>query len=183
MDNTQPIDPALQKYLHTFIRSIQDFPKPGILFWDITPLLADKDALAQTIAGMAEPFRNRQIDRVVGIESRGFILGTAIARELNCGFVPVRKPHKLPAQTIRQEYALEYGTDTLEMHADAVQPGQQILMVDDLLATGGTMQASCQLVERLGGKILGLSFLIELAFLKGRSRLPGYDLHCLLTFV
>jgi len=182
MDKTQRSDPAVRKYLLTFIRSIQDFPKPGILFWDITPLLADKNALAHTIACMAAPFQDQHIDLVVGIESRGFILGTAIARELNCGFVPVRKPHKLPSQTIRQEYALEYGTDTLEMHADAVRPGQRILMVDDLLATGGTMQASCQMVEKLGGKILGLSFLIELAHLKGRSRLAGYDLHCLLTF-
>jgi adenine phosphoribosyltransferase len=179
---TQRIDPAVRNHLQKLIRSIQDFPKPGILFWDITPLLADKEALAQTITSMAAPFQDQQIDLVVGIESRGFILGTAIARELDCGFVPVRKPHKLPHETISQEYALEYGTDRLEMHADAIKTGQRILMVDDLLATGGTMQASCQMVEKLGGRIMGISFLIELAHLKGKEKLTDYDVHCILTF-
>jgi adenine phosphoribosyltransferase len=172
----------LQKKLLPLIRNVPGFPKPGIVFRDITPLLADAQGLALAIQGMAQPFRQQHIDLVVGAESRGFIFGAALARELNCGFVPVRKPGKLPAQTIAQEYTLEYGTDRLEMHADAVAPGQRILMVDDLLATGGTMRACCHMVEKLGGKIAGITFLIELAFLPGRKVLAEYPVHALISY-
>jgi len=141
--------------LRGLIRNVKDFPKPPIVFRDITPLLRDAEGLAQAGAAMAEAFRDKEIDVVVGAESRGFIFGILVARELNCGFVPVRKPGKLPYKTISQQYELEYGVDTLEMHADAVSPGQRVLLVDDLLATGGTMQACCQMVEQLGGKIIG----------------------------
>ncbi len=160
-----------------YIRSIVDFPKPGIVFRDITPLLADADALAYSVEAMAKPFVGRGVELVVGAESRGFIFGTAVARYLHCGFIPVRKPGKLPAETIAQEYSLEYGTDKIEIHADAIQPGQKVLMVDDLLATGGTMKACCDLVEKLRGDIIGISFLIDLAFLNGRKLLEGYEIH------
>ncbi|MBN1846224.1 MAG: adenine phosphoribosyltransferase [Sedimentisphaerales bacterium] len=170
------------EYIRSLIRSVPDFPRPGIVFRDITPLLADAEALARTCRVMADPFRGQAVDLVVGAESRGFIFGTAIALELQAGFVPIRKPGKLPAETIFQEYALEYGTDRLEMHADAVKPGQRILMVDDLLATGGTMQAACRLVRPLGGEIVGVSFLIELAFLAGRAKLAGYTIHSLIRY-
>jgi adenine phosphoribosyltransferase len=157
--------------LKTLIRSIPDFPKPGIVFRDITPLIADADALREAARLMADPFRNDGIDLVIGIESRGFIFGAAVAIELGAGFVPIRKPGKLPFKTVRQEYSLEYGTDTIEMHADAVRKGQRVLMVDDLLATGGTMAAACRLVEGLGGVVAGTSFLVELTFLGGRKKL------------
>ncbi len=164
------------------IRSVPDFPKPGIVFRDITPLLADPDGLTQAIRLMIAPFEGQHIDLIAGAESRGFIFGTVIAHFLNCGFVPIRKPGKLPAETISEEYQLEYGTDNLEIHTDAIKPGQRVLIVDDLLATGGTMEACCKMVEKLGGKIVGISLLIDLAFLKGREKLKGYDTNAVITY-
>ncbi len=166
--------------LEALIRDVPDFPKTGVIFKDITPLLADAHALAEAIRRMAEPFQARGVNAVAGIESRGFIFGAAVAAGLDAGFVPVRKPGKLPYKTVRKEYSLEYGTDAVEVHADAVKPGQKVLMVDDLLATGGTMAAACELVEGLGAEIVGISFLIELCFLKGRGKLAGYELHSLI---
>jgi adenine phosphoribosyltransferase len=164
------------------IRTIPDFPTPGIMFRDITTLLKDKDAFAYCVDTLHEHYKNERIDKVVGIESRGFILGSVLAYTLGAGFVPVRKPKKLPGKTIRRDYQLEYGTDAVEIHADAISPGERILMQDDLLATGGTMAAACGLVEELGGTIVGLSFIIELAFLKPRVRLPRYDIYSLVTY-
>ncbi len=161
--------------LHEFIRDVPDFPKEGVIFKDITPLLADAGALVEAVRQLAEPFRDKSVDVVVGMESRGFIFAPAVASELGAGFVPTRKPGKLPAETISHSYELEYGTDTLEMHADAIKPGQKVLMVDDLIATGGTMAAACALVRQLGGDIVGAAFLIELSFLNGRKKLPGLD--------
>jgi len=175
-------NPSIETKLKNTIRTVPDFPQPGINFFDITTLLADAEGFALACQAMADPYREQHIDLVVGAESRGFIFGAAVARELDVGFIPVRKPGKLPAQTIVEEYELEYGTDKLEMHADAIQKGQRILMVDDLLATGGTMQAACRMVETLGGVIVGISFLIELTFLPGRAKLAKYDLHCLLAY-
>ncbi len=177
-----PAITSTDHYLKALIRNVPDFPKPGIVFRDITPLLADAAGLRAAIRQMAEPWYDKQVDLCVGAESRGFIFGTSIARELNCGFVPVRKKGKLPAEVISQSYELEYGTDHLEMHADAIRPGQRVLMVDDLLATGGTLAACCELIKQLGGDILGISILIELSFLNGRSRLSDYDLHSLITY-
>ncbi|MBN1437492.1 MAG: adenine phosphoribosyltransferase [Sedimentisphaerales bacterium] len=172
----------IEQKLLKLIRHVHDFPKKGIVFRDITTLLSDAEGLALSAEAMADPFREKNIDVVVGAESRGFVFGVLLARELGCGFVPVRKPGKLPAKTISQEYTLEYGTDKLEMHADAIKEGHTVLMVDDLLATGGTMKACCDMVERLGGNIVGISFLIELAFLKGRDQLAKYDIHSVLTY-
>ena len=164
---------SLQVRLQALIRDVPDFPKPGIVFKDITPLLADGDALRDSCRAMAEPFQDQRIDRVVGIESRGFILGAIVARELGVGFVPVRKPNKLPAKKMSIEYALEYGTDTLEVHADAVHRAPRVLVVDDVLATGGTARAACDLMERIGAQVIGLTFLVELSFLKGSEKLQG----------
>ncbi len=164
------------------IRSVPDFPKKGIMFRDITTLLKDPVAFAQSIDLISETYSTHRIEKVVGIESRGFVFGAPVAYKLNCGFVPVRKPGKLPAATLRQEYALEYGSDAIEIHEDAITPGERVLMVDDLLATGGTMAAACRLVEKLGGQIVGVAFLIELAFLPGRSRLNGYDISSLIRY-
>lgn len=164
-----------------YIRDVPDFPKPGIVFKDITPLLANAAALKEAVSRIAEHYRNSQVDLVVAAEARGFIFGGALAVELGAGFVPLRKPGKLPWQTVRQTYDLEYGTDALEMHADAIRPGARLLMLDDLLATGGTMAAACRLVEGLGGVIVGCAFVIELAFLHGRDKLPGYDVLSLIT--
>jgi adenine phosphoribosyltransferase len=161
--------------LDRYIRDVPDFPKKGIVFKDITPLLADASALALAVEMIANPFRNKKVELVVGAESRGFIFGMAVAQALSVGFVPIRKPGKLPAKTIKKSYDLEYGTDSLEIHADAVKPGQKVLMVDDLLATGGTMRACCDLVKELGGDIVGVTFLIELAFLHGRDKLKEYE--------
>ena len=161
--------------LESLIRDIPDWPKPGILFKDITPLLRDPAGLAMAVEMMANPFRGKAVDLVVGAESRGFIFGTAVAQALSAGFIPVRKPNKLPHETHAVEYALEYGTDTLEMHRDAVGQGQRVLMVDDLLATGGTMRASCDLVEKLGGQIVGITVLIELVALAGRGKMAPYE--------
>ena len=173
-------DPASQ--LHSLIRDIPDFPKPGILFKDITPLLADAAGLALAVELMANPYRKASIDLVVGAESRGFIFGTAIAQSLNCGFIPVRKPGKLPADKHSIVYDLEYGTDTVEMHSDAIAHAQRILMVDDLLATGGTMKACCDLVEKLEGKIIGIAVLIELSDLNGRGKLQPHDVRAVIEY-
>ncbi|MEX0654418.1 MAG: adenine phosphoribosyltransferase [Phycisphaeraceae bacterium] len=169
--------------LHTLIRDVPDWPKPGIVFKDITPLLADPRGLALAVELMVNPFRGQGVELVVGAESRGFIFGTAIAQALSAGFVPIRKPNKLPRATHQLTYDLEYGQDTLEIHADAVSQGQRVLIVDDLLATGGTMKACCDLIDKLGGEIAGVTVLIELDFLKGRDRLKPYDqVHAVLTY-
>ena len=165
-----------------FIRNIPDFPKPGILFRDITPLLRDPAALSLAVEFMTQPFRDKHVDIVVGAESRGFIFGTAVARNLSAGFVPVRKPGKLPAAKRSMSYDLEYGQDKLEIHADAIERGQRVLLMDDLLATGGTMKACCDLVEQLGGNIVGVAVLIELADLAGRKKLAKWPLHCVLSY-
>jgi len=154
------------------IREIPDFPKPGIFFYDITTLLKDPAAYKEGIDLMLEPYRDEHIDIVVGMESRGFIFSAPMAYQLDAGLVPVRKLGKLPAETITVEYALEYGSNTLEIHRDAIAPGQKVLIVDDLLATGGTVKGTIELVERLKGEVVGLAFLVELDFLKGRDRLP-----------
>ena len=168
--------------LRELIRDIPDFPKPGIVFKDITPLLADPAALSLSVEYLTQPFRHLPIDLVAGAESRGFIFGTAVARNLSAGFVPIRKPGRLPADTSSEEYALEYGADRVEMHRDAIQPGDRVLIVDDLLATGGTMAACCRLVSSLGGEIVGVAVLIELAYLNGRSQLQDYPVHTILTY-
>jgi adenine phosphoribosyltransferase len=168
--------------LKHLIRTVPDFPKPGILFYDITTLLKDKVGFAQLIDAFAAHYIDRDIDLVLGIEARGFIFGPALAYRLNAGFVPVRKPKKLPAKTARVSYDLEYGADALEIHLDAIEPGQRVVVVDDLLATGGTMQATVQLVRQLGGEIAGLGFAIELDFLKGRAKFPEYDVFSLLHY-
>jgi adenine phosphoribosyltransferase len=169
-------------WLKQYIRSIPDYPQPGILFRDITPLLQDPTALRFAIETMANRYRSQQIDQVVGIESRGFIFGTPLAYLLGTGFVPVRKKGKLPSQVISVEYDLEYGSNVLEIHTDSIQPGQRILVVDDLLATGGTTAGTVKLVEELGAQVVSLAFLIELAGLEGRSRLPGLDVFALLSY-
>ncbi len=168
--------------LRAKIRDIKDFPTEGVLFRDITTLLKDGAAWAAVIDYLASMYRAAGVEVVVGVESRGFILGGALAHQLRAGFVPVRKRGKLPARTIEEEYALEYGRDVLAIHEDAVRPGQRVLAVDDLLATGGTISATLRLVERLGGVIVGAAFLIELAFLKGRERLKGYALNSLIVY-
>lgn len=168
--------------LRSTIRSVPDFPKQGIVFRDITTLLKNPAAIHAALDQLVQRYADRRVDVVVGIESRGFILGGALAERLGAGFVPVRKPRKLPARVLRQEYALEYGTDAIEIHADAITRGQRVLMHDDLLATGGTMDAACKLVGTLGGEIVGISFLIELAFLGGRSRLAPHDIHALIRY-
>lgn len=168
--------------LRDLIRDVPDFPKPGILFKDITPLLASPAGLSLAVEFLTQPFRDQHIDIVVGAESRGFIFATAVARNLSAGFVPVRKPGKLPSKKLSLTYELEYGTDTLEIHADAIRPGQRVLLLDDLLATGGTMRACCELVEKLGGTIAGVAILIELAGLGGRGRLERWPVHCVMRY-
>ncbi len=164
------------------IRHVPDFPKAGILFYDITTLLQDRAGLKAAIDRLTQPFLDQRIDLVVGIESRGFIFGSAVADRLGAGFSPVRKPGKLPSTTVRATYDLEYGTDTLEIHEDAVRTGQRVLIVDDLLATGGTARATMDLVKRLGGNVLALAFLIELVALGGRAKLPGEHVHAVLQY-
>jgi adenine phosphoribosyltransferase len=168
--------------LQRLIRDVPDFPKPGIIFKDITPLLRDPAGLALSVELLANPFRGKAVELVIGAESRGFIFGTALAQALSCGFVPIRKPRKLPAQKASITYDLEYGQDTLEIHCDSVVRGQKCLLVDDLLATGGTMDACCQLVENLGGSIVGIAVLIELGFLNGRKKFEKYDLHSVINY-
>jgi adenine phosphoribosyltransferase len=168
--------------LRAKIREIPDFPKPGILFYDITTLLKDPVAYRASIDAMLAPYAGRKIDLVVGMESRGFIFSAPMAYQLGAGLVPVRKLGKLPAETISVEYALEYGSNTLEIHRDAIQPGQRVLIVDDLLATGGTVRGTIELVERLKGVVVGLAFLVELDFLKGRERLEGRKVTSVVTY-
>ena len=168
--------------LKTKIRNVPDFPKPGILFYDITTLLRDREGFHDVIEAMAEQFHGQGIDLVIGIESRGFILGGAVAEALGAGFVPVRKPGKLPARAVKEAYALEYGTDALEIHEDAVHPGQKVVIVDDVIATGGTAKATASLVRRLGGTVHALAFLVELEFLKGRDRLAGETIHTVIRY-
>jgi adenine phosphoribosyltransferase len=168
--------------LKSKIRSIPDFPKPGILFYDITTLLQEPAGLRAAIDSLAAPFAGQGIDLVVGVESRGFILGSAVADRIQAGFSPVRKPGKLPSRTMRQTYDLEYGTDALEIHDDAVTKGQRVLIVDDLLATGGTAKATVDLVRRLGGEVHALAFLIELLVLDGRRKLEGERVHATLQY-
>jgi len=168
--------------LRSKVRDVPDFPRPGIVFKDIMPLLADAEALHQAVDELAEWAESRKVDVVVGAEARGFILGAAVAYKLGCGFVAARKPGKLPYLTVGAKYALEYGFDALEMHVDALKPGTRVLVHDDLLATGGTARALAELVERLGGTVVGCAFLLELAFLDGRRRLEGFDVHALVTY-
>jgi adenine phosphoribosyltransferase len=164
------------------IRSVPDFPKPGILFYDITTLLGDPSGFKAALDGLSNPYLGQGISLVIGIESRGFILGSAVADRLGAGFCPIRKPGKLPAKTIKESFNLEYGSDAIEIHADAVKPGQRVLVVDDVLATGGTARAAASLVRRLGGDLHGLAFLIELAALNGRQQLPGEKIFSLITY-
>jgi len=164
------------------IRAIPDFPKKGILFRDIMPLLQDAEALRYTVDKLAEYAVGKNVELIVGAESRGFILGAAMAYKLGVGFAPARKPGKLPWKTVSAEYALEYGADSLEMHEDAVRPGMRVLIHDDLLATGGTAKAKCELVERLGGVVMGLAFIVELVDLGGRGKLAGYDVFSLVKY-
>ncbi len=168
--------------LKTFIREVPDYPKPGILFYDITTILQDPHALRMTVDRFVWLFSGKRVDKVVGMESRGFIFGPIVAYNLNAGFVPVRKPGKLPSDTVSESYDLEYGSDTLEMHSDAVKEGENVLIVDDLIATGGTALATTKLVESLGGKVVGLAFLVELTFLEGRKLLDGYWVESLLRY-
>jgi adenine phosphoribosyltransferase len=167
--------------LRSLIRDIPDFPKAGIVFRDITPLLADAEGLAGAVEALAAPARSLEIDLVIAAEARGFLLGSALAHELGAGFILARKPGKLPHETIRAEYMLEYGIDSLEVHADAIGPGARVLVHDDLLATGGTAGALCSLVEQLEGTVVACNFLIELAFLGGREALAGREVHSLLV--
>ena len=169
-------------HLKQLIREVPDFPKPGILFYDITTLLKDRAGFATLIDAFSEYYISKRVDLVLGIEARGFIFGPALAYRLNAGFVPVRKPKKLPAETAKVTYQLEYGSDSLEIHKDAVQHAQRVIIVDDLLATGGTANATVQLVKSLGGEIAGLAFVVELDFLHGRKKLEGHDVFSLLHY-
>jgi len=168
--------------IKNYIRDIQDFPKPGIGFKDITPLLIDPKATKECLQLLLDGLKNKKIDKVIGVESRGFFFGTLLAQELNAGFVPVRKPKKLPFDTISATYDLEYGTDTLEIHTDAIKKGEKILIHDDVLATGGTAKAVCELVEKLGGEIVQLSFIMELTFLNGREKIKPYEIFSALKY-
>jgi len=168
--------------LKSFIRDVPDFPKKGILFKDITTLLKSPEGLSKAADELYKYAENKKITKVVGIESRGFILGGILAQKLNVGFIPIRKPGKLPAETISESYMLEYGTDTIQIHKDAIQPGDRILLHDDLLATGGTMEAACKLVEKLGGIVVQISFIIDLTFLGGTEKLKNYDVKSLVQY-
>ncbi len=168
--------------LKKLIREVPDFPKPGILFYDITTLLKDRRGFARLIDALTEHYINRKVDLVLGIEARGFIFGPALAYRLNAGFVPVRKPKKLPAEVLQWKYDLEYGQDTLEIHKDAIKPGQRVIICDDLLATGGTARAAADMTKQLGGDICGMGFVVELDALKGREKLKEYDLFSLLHY-
>ena len=168
--------------LRSLIRDVPDFPKPGVVFKDITPLLADEVGFSTAIDMIVVQFGRGNVDKVVGIEARGFILASAVAYHFGAGFVPVRKAGKLPWETHTEEYELEYGTETLQIHKDALRPGERVLVVDDVLATGGTARATARLVESLGAKVVGIAFLIELSFLNGRDKVGDYDLYPLLTY-
>ncbi|NDI99073.1 adenine phosphoribosyltransferase [Flavobacterium sp. LaA7.5] len=168
--------------LSKYIRDIQDFPKQGIIFKDITPLLSNPDAVNKCMELFMDNLKDKNIDKVVGVESRGFFFATLLANRLNAGFVPVRKPNKLPYETVSSSYALEYGTDTLEIHIDAIKQGERVLIHDDVLATGGTAKAVCSLVEKLGGEIVQCNFLMELSFLKGREKINQYDIYAPLVY-
>ena len=168
--------------LKQHIRHVPDFPKPGILFYDITTLLRNPVGLKTTIDRLSAPYMGKGVEAVVGIESRGFILGAAVAERLGAGFIPMRKPGKLPAKAIKETYDLEYGKDALEIHADAVDTGQRVLIVDDVLATGGTAAAAAELVRKAGGQLHGLAFLIELLFLNGKTKLPGEQVYSVLQY-
>jgi adenine phosphoribosyltransferase len=168
--------------LKRYIREVPDWPKPGILFYDITTLLKHPLALRMTVDRFVWLFCDQKVDKVVGMESRGFMFGPIVAYDLNAGFVPVRKPGKLPAETVEQSYELEYGTDRLQVHRDAITPGERVLVVDDLVATGGTARATAQLIEGLGGQVVGMGFIIELTFLKSRERLSDYRLESLIQY-
>ncbi len=167
--------------LKLFIRDIPDFPKPGILFKDITPLLKNPQAFSETLRLLSKSAEGLNITAIVGIESRGFIFGAGVSHELGVGFIPIRKPGKLPAETISESYSLEYGTDTIEIHKDAVGSGDRVLLIDDLLATGGTVQAAAKLIEKTGAVIPQIAFVIELGFLHGRDKIPGYNITSLMT--
>ena len=171
-----------QAQLKAHVRDIPDWPQPGIVFKDITPLLAAPDVFAATVDALAAPFADAEIDKVLGIEARGFVFASPVAYRHAAGFVPVRKAGKLPWKIEREEYELEYGTDLLEIHHDAIAPGERVLIVDDVIATGGTAAATARLVERLGGTVLGFSFVLELGFLGGRKKLGAYDVHSLVTY-
>jgi adenine phosphoribosyltransferase len=164
------------------IRDVPDFPKKGIIFKDITTLLKNPEALSLAAEKFYNLAKNKKITKVVGVESRGFIFGGLLAQKLNAGFVPIRKPGKLPAEKLSESYSLEYGTDSIEIHKDAIEPGDIVLLHDDLLATGGTMKAACNLVENLGGKVIQISFLVELSFLNGRDKLKEYEVHSLIQY-
>lgn len=168
--------------LKKFIREIPDWPRKGVNFKDITPLLQDKEAFKTTIDNLAQPYKNKKIDVIVGIDARGFILAAALAYKLKTSLAIIRKKGKLPWKTISRDYTLEYATNTIEMHKDAIKPGQKVLLVDDVLATGGTMSATCEIVRELKGEIIGISFLIILDFLKGEERLRGYKVHTLIRY-
>jgi len=178
----RPVEGTIVDALKSRIRQVPDFPKPGILFYDITTLLKDKDGFSLAIEALSAPFRGQGIDAVVAVESRGFILGAAVADRLRTGLIPVRKPGKLPSKAVRVTYDLEYGTDALELHEDGIERGQRVLVLDDVLATGGTARATVDLVEQLGGKVAGVAFLIELTFLNGRRNLPGRDIFTVLSY-
>lgn len=174
-------DPALAP-LRALIRDVPDFPTPGVVFKDITPLLGDAAGFAAVVEGLSEHFAGRSVDKVVGVEARGFVIAAPIAHRLGAGFVPVRKPGKLPWETVTERYELEYGTDELQVHQDALRPGERVAVVDDVLATGGTAAATAQLVEAIGGEVAGLGFVLELAFLGGAEKLAGRDHVSLLTY-
>ncbi len=169
-------------WLKEYVRDVPDYPKPGIVFKDITPLLGDGAAFARSVRDLAAPFSDRTVDKVLGIEARGFVFAAPVACARGAGFVPVRKAGKLPWEIEREEYELEYGTDLLEVHRDAFVPGEKVLIVDDVLATGGTASAVVRLVERLGAEVVGLAFVIELAFLHGRNKLSGHDVHVVTAY-
>jgi adenine phosphoribosyltransferase len=169
-------------FLKAHVRDVVDYPKPGIVFKDITPLLGAPDAFRATVDALAEPFAATRVDKVIGIEARGFVFAAPVAYGLHAGFVPVRKPGKLPWEIEREEYELEYGSDLLEIHKDAIAPGEQVLVVDDVIATGGTAAATARLVERLGGVVAGFAFVLELGFLHGRAQLGTYPIHALVTY-
>ncbi len=182
MSAQSPLLSSERAELKRHIREVPDWPKPGILFYDITTLLQNAGAFARLIDLLSERYVGQQIDVVAGIEARGFIFGPALAYRLNAGFVPIRKPRKLPSKTISIQYALEYGQDTLEMHADAVRPGQRVLIVDDLIATGGTALAAAQLIEKTGGTVAEMAFIVELTFLQGREKMNPYPVFSLLQY-